>query len=252
MKKSLIKLLSVSLAMTLLLTSSFPVFAQANQTEEMRQEFANASADEFDDLVLDYLHQNEEEKTFEQIQAELSAAGVTLTKGTGIEPNGLPPRDIEIVTYTMKRTGDVRVWLTGEVEFKNSEPSPGGLDALGISWEASKASYDSYSVSDSDVLSAGDVSQRLNGMFLFNLDDYYVQPNRGYSVTVVVRAKSSASGQRLDYATTLLHTYGSNTYNWSFGSALTLVPVGGAFTFTVNSNYVKETYTESDTGYIIL
>lgn len=218
------------------------------EVQKLKKQINRLADSEFDKFIVEYLRTEVNKQVAKEKLAKLDVQ-LVLPSTKVIEPLKLDAWELDLSVYTVKRGGDSFHRIIADYVPSDKETYPASYDAIGITWDPSKASYYAYNVSSQQHSSLKDYSERNKGIVVFNVYDSRLSVGGVYYDAVYVTPK--VSGAWMDFGAKYTHTY--VTYNTS----VTLNPsisyttpgiVSGSLNYKLNISSVESSWQKADTN----
>jgi hypothetical protein len=220
----------------------------ASQIEKKKKHFTKKIASltdvEFNRFTHNFISNNDSTELEKQHKLEL--VGVEFEEmdkeelGT-IEIMGTitDPSDIPLSVYSTKRSTQSYWHLTSSWDAVTWESNHATLDVVSVEWDPAYGSYYSSSVPTDGVVTKKDGSQRLKGIYTFNVNDDAFTFD-GWAAVQVKRVKSGT----LEFASKYTHTYSTTTTSKTGAASISYDSAGiaGGYTYSVTSTSSVESW----------
>jgi hypothetical protein len=206
------------------------------QKSKLSKEIAELSDDQFVRFMHNFVLNNE--STVEEMKEKLSQVNVEFSMKEKKE-DGLfhaavldNPSDIELNIYASKRGGQSYWHLTSSWDALGWEDKHATLDVVSVEWDPEYGAYYSSTVPSDGIVTKRDGSNRLNGIYLFNVDDDKFTFD-SYACVQVTKKKSGD----LNFGTKYTHTYSTTSTSATGQAGIQWDSTGptGGFTYSVTS-----------------
>ncbi len=209
--------------------------------DDYQKQIQALSDEEFDRFIHNVVKNND--KDVKQLQQELDSIGVELqieNKSSEFEIGTLAisPSELDLSAYSVKRGGDSFWRLYSQWAVNKLEAYEASLDVVSIEWDSNVAKYYNAVVPADGPTTNRDGSQRLDGLYLFNVEDD--SDFDSYAVVYVTKLK----GEELHHGTKYEHTYAEWDSSFSVTAEvdITKSPISGALSFTVNQQLNEKSW----------
>ncbi|MGI6405534.1 MAG: hypothetical protein ACOX2E_03740 [Syntrophaceticus sp.] len=257
-------LLPIILIITLLI-ACIPAYASSNvdidnlenlslstlsdqEVQKLKNQINRLSDSEFDRFIVEYLR-TEDNKQVAKEKLEKLGVQLVLPSTKEIEPLKLDAWELDFSVYVTKRGGESFYRIVASYVPNDKETYPASYDALGITWDPSKASYYGYNVSSQTYSSLKDYSQKSKGIVVFNVYDSKLSVGGLYYDAVYVTPK--VSGAWMDFGAKYTHTYLTSNTSVILNPSITYKTPGivaGSLDYKLNISSKESSWQKADTN----
>ena len=184
------------------------------QSEELTDEVAGLSDEEYTRFIHNYVSENNE--STEEMQEKLDLVGVEFVpeEDKGVQTMAIKdPSKISLSVYSTKRTGQNYWYLQTSWRSKEIEFDPATLDVVSLEWDPKYGKFYTAIAGGKGISTKRDGSKRDKGIYLFNVNDSKYNFDSYASVQVTKKKKGW-----LEYGAKYTHTY-STTKKTKTGQA---------------------------------
>ncbi|NBI28204.1 hypothetical protein [Chengkuizengella marina] len=159
-------------------------------------------------------YQSDEQMTENLKLLDIEFAKKKKGKDKQVSITGMNPADIDLSIFSYKRGTEGWYSIQSNWETFGGELSIGTLDLVSIEWDPNVGNYYTVAVPDDRITTKKDGTNRLNGIYLFNVRDAFFN----FDSYAVVRVTPKKFNTKFHYATKYTHTF-SVTDTSSTGSS---------------------------------